>query len=128
VSGGARKRRDVRGDERPWGETTCGYGKHEPDCIAPATRHFVWLDNMYTTMACDEHAEWLRDHSAHEWDEHAFGGDCGMPGALWHFAYEDEDEGYCVFPAPDDASLLTEEPEPALAAALAADRDAAGGE
>lgn len=37
-------KREVRGDPRPWGETTCGYGKTTPQCDAPATRHFAWLE------------------------------------------------------------------------------------
>jgi hypothetical protein len=47
------------------------------------------------------------------YEEHAFEGDCGMPGTWWHHPYEDEPEGYCFFPALDDASLLAEEPMPA---------------
>ncbi len=109
-------RREVRGDPRPWGETTCGYGKTVPQCDAPATRHFAWLDTMVIAGACDEHATFLRETSLVEMEEHTFGGDCGMPGALWHHPYEDEPEGYCVFPAPDDAALLVEEFEPTWAA------------
>lgn len=104
-------------DRLTWGETNCGYGRTaEVGCTEPATRHFMWLDDNSTAAACDEHAEFIRTTSSVEFDEHPHGGDCGMPGALWHFPYEDEPEGYCVFPAVDDASLLTEEPEPIVLA------------
>ena len=42
---------------------------------------------------------------------------CGMPGAMWRFPYEDEGEGYCYFPAVDDASLIVEETVPAMTTA-----------
>lgn len=32
---------------------------------------------------------------------------------MWHMPYEDEDEGYCFFPANDDASAM-EQAAPAL--------------
>lgn len=100
------------GDKRPWGETTCGYGLEKPECDRPATRHFKWVADNSTSAACDEHAAYIhsRNTTGIPFDEHAFGGDCGMPGVWWHYPYEDEDEGYCFFPSPDDASLLAEEP------------------
>lgn len=107
------KRKPLRlGDERPWGETTCGYGLTESECDKPATRHFLWLNDRAMSAACDEHAAFIhgRDTTATPFDEHAHGGDCGMPGSHWRFPYEDEDEGYCFFPSPGDASLLAEEP------------------
>lgn len=102
------------GDLRSWGETTCHFGLTKPECDAPATRHFMWLTDNATSAACDAHAAYIhaRDTSATPFDEHAHGPNCGMPGAHWRFPYTDEDEGYCFFPAPDDASLLAEEPVP----------------
>ena len=102
------------GDTRTWGETTCGFGLTVPECFEPATRHFMWLTDNSTSPACDEHAAYIhsRDTTATPFDEHTHGPDCGMPGALWRFAYEDQDEGYCFFPAVDDASLLAEESAP----------------
>lgn len=107
------------GVECSWGETTCQFGLTEPRCDKPATRHFMWLEGNATSAACDEHAAYIhsRDTSKVPYDEHAHGPDCGMPGSLWRFAYEDEDEGYCFFPPVDDASLLAEELEPAAATA-----------
>lgn len=67
---------------------------------------------METATACAEHASFLRETTAVEVEEHTFAGDCGMPGTLWHHPYEDEPEGYCVFPAPDDAAVVVEECEP----------------
>ena len=101
------------GTDRGWGERVCQYGLERPECNRPATRHFMWLTDNGTSVACDEHAAFIhsRDTSSTPFDEHAFGPDCGMPGSLWHFAYEDEPEGYCFFPTVDDASILTEEPE-----------------
>lgn len=104
------RRHEIRGIPRPWGETTCGYGKYVPECTASATRHFMWLDTGAIAGACDEHAVFVRERSIVPVEEHAFAADCGMPGALWHHPYEDEPEGYCVFPAPDDVSALVEEP------------------
>lgn len=105
------------GKERSWGETTCQFGVDAPECDAPATRHFMWLmDGGSTSAACDDHAAYIhsRDTSDNPFDEHAHGHDCGMPGSMWRFPYEDEDEGYCFIPAPDDASLLAEELEPSV--------------
>ena len=100
------------GDPRTWGETTCGFGLTLPQCHQPATRHFMWLTDKHTSAACDEHAAYIhsRDTSATPFDEHAHGPDCGMPGSMWRFPYEDQDEGYCYFPTVDDASLVAEEP------------------
>ena len=94
------------GSERSWGETTCHFGVAEPMCTAPATRHFMWLMDNSTSAACNEHAAYIhsRDTSATPFDEHAHGPNCGMPGTMWRFPYEDEDEGYCFFEAPDDTS------------------------
>jgi hypothetical protein len=113
------ERREIRFRDRlAWGETTCGYGPAaDPWCSAEATRHFMWLDDASCAMACDEHAQWIRNHSAVDADEHAMGPECGMPGAIWQFGFEEGEESWCIFPAVDDASLLTEEPVPALAAA-----------
>lgn len=102
-------RRDVRSFPAPVGEGLCLYGKSKSECSKLATRHFMWLDTKHITNACDEHAEWLRTHSINEMEEHRFGDDCGMPGALWHHPYEDEEDGYCFFPMVDDASILSEE-------------------
>lgn len=104
------------GDARAWGETTCGYGLTIPECDKPATRHFMWMTDNSTSPACDEHAAYIhsRDTAATPFDEHTHGPNCGMPGTLWRFAYEDQEEGYCFFPTIDDASLLAEEPVPAL--------------
>ncbi len=101
-------RREVRTIPRPWGETTCAYGKVSSECDLSATRHFMWLDDYHVTGACDKHADFLRSTSIIEMEEHTFGANCSMPGALWQHPYEDETEGYCVFPAPDDASVLIE--------------------
>jgi hypothetical protein len=103
------------GDKRTWGETTCQFGLTVPECHEPATRHFMWLNDKSTSAACDEHAAHIhsRDTSQEPFDEHAHGPDCGMPGALWHHPYEDEADGYCFFPAVDDASLLAEAHAPA---------------
>jgi hypothetical protein len=110
------ERKPIRlGPERSWGDTTCGYGLGEPECGKPATRHIMWLNDFALSAACDEHIKVIhsRDTSAMPYEEHAFEGDCGMPGTWWHHPYEDEPEGYCFFPALDDASLLAEEPMPA---------------
>jgi hypothetical protein len=101
-------RRDLRGDDRPWGETTCAYGLTEPECTDAATRHFLWLVDLSISAACDKHAQFIRDNSSIAYEEHTFGGDCGMPGAIWQHPFINDDEGYCAFPAPDDASLLAE--------------------
>jgi len=105
------------GGERSWGETTCQFGLNEPQCHEPATRHFMWLEDNGTSAACDIHAAYIhsRDTTAHPFDEHAHGPNCGMPGSMWQFPYEDQDEGYCFFPSLDDASLLVEESIPLLA-------------
>lgn len=107
------------GGPRTWGETTCQFGLTRPECDAPATRHFMWLADNSTSASCDVHAAYIhsRDTTATPFDEHAHGPNCGMPGSMWRFPYEDEAEGYCFFPAPDDASLLAEEPLPAKASA-----------
>ncbi len=100
------------GDQRTWGETTCQFGLTLPQCHEPATRHFMWLMDNSTSGACDEHAAYIhaKDTTQTPYDEHTHGPECGMPGAMWRFPYEDQDEGYCFFPAVDDASLLAEEP------------------
>lgn len=105
------------GDERTWGETTCSYGLTESECDQPATRHLLWLEDMHTSNTCDEHMAFIesRDTSATPYEAHAFGANCGMPGTLWHHPYENEDEGYCLFPAVDDLGLVVEEIEPSEA-------------
>ena len=102
------------GDLRSWGETTCQFGLERPACDRAATRHFMWLTDSSTSAACDEHAAYIhsRDTTETPFDEHAHGPNCGMPGSMWRFPYEDQTEGYCFFPAPDDLSLLAEEIEP----------------
>lgn len=103
------------GDERPWGETICGYGLDRPECDQPAAWHVLWLKDNWTSTTCDEHLAFIRsrDTSDTPYEIHSFGPNCGMPGTLWHHPYEDEEEGYCLFPAVDDASLLAEEDVPA---------------
>lgn len=119
---GATEREPLRlGDMRTWGETTCQFGLTTPRCDRPATRHFMWLTDNHTSGACNEHAAYIhsRDTSATPFDEHTHGPDCGMPGSMWRFPYEDEDEGYCYFPAVDDASLVAEESLPAATSGAA---------
>lgn len=103
------------GEGRPWGETTCGFGLERPECDRPATWHVLWLVENWTSNTCDEHLAYIRnrDTSSTPYEVHTFGANCGMPGTLWHHPYEDEEEGYCLFPAVDDASLLAEEDVPA---------------
>lgn len=103
------------GEERPWGETTCGFGLERPSCDQPATWHVMWLVDNWTSNTCDEHMAYIRsrDTSSTPYEVHTFGPNCGMPGTLWHHPYDDEEEGYCLFPAVDDASLLAEEDVPA---------------
>lgn len=96
-----------------WGETTCGFGVDTPACDRPATTHIMWLPSRATSSACDEHMAWLATRECPEHETHPIGDDCNMPGSLWHHPYEDEEHGYCLFPAPDDASALAEQPEPA---------------
>lgn len=103
------------GSERPWGETVCGFGLERNECAQPATVHVCWLESMHTSTTCDEHMDYIRETATIPYETHTFAGDCGMPGTLWHHPYEDEDEGYCLFPAVDDAALLVEEVEPAHA-------------
>jgi hypothetical protein len=100
----------VLGTQRSWGETTCHFGVDKPACTATATRHFMWLTDNSTSAACDEHAAYIhsRDTSATPFDEHAHGPNCGMPGAMWRFPYEDQDEGYCFVEAPDDLSAMAD--------------------
>lgn len=104
------------GTKERWGDPICGYGLDGDDqCTKVATIHVGWLIEPFATSAtCDEHLHFIRNRATHAFETHAMGGDCGMPGALWHHPYEDEDEdeGYCLFPAPDDASLLAEQSEP----------------
>lgn len=111
-----------------WGETTCGFGVDVPACAAAATTHVMWLESSATSATCPEHLAYIEANSPLAFETHAHGPNCGMPGSLWHHPYEDEDEGYCLFPAPDDASLLAEEPLPVGAstrpAAPAGDADA----
>lgn len=94
------------GADAPWGSTTCAFGLDKPRCDAQATRHFLWLEDLTMSNSCDIHATYIhsRDTSKTPFDEHAFGPNCCMPGAMWHHPYEDEKEGYCFFPAPDDIS------------------------
>lgn len=101
------------GEITRWGETTCGFGVDLPMCDKPATVHVMWLESSATSSTCDEHMAFIAKSATFDYETHTFGGDCGMPGSLWHHPYEDEDEGYCHFPAPDDASLVIEEIEPA---------------
>lgn len=75
----------------------------------------MWLDTHAVSGTCGEHLVFIAACAQIPYETHPFGGDCSMPGALWHHPYEDEDEGYCFFPALDDASLLTEEPMPIYA-------------
>lgn len=107
------------GTEELWGDTTCGYGLDgDPKCTKPATVHVGWLNEPFRVSAtCDEHLAFIEANAREPYETHTFGGDCSMPGALWHFPYDDEEEGYCIFPAMDDASLLVEESEPARLAA-----------
>ncbi len=102
------RRREVRKAPRSWGETTCGYGIDSSECKLPAVRHFMWMDHFHTAEACEKHVDFLRSTSIVEMEEHTFGSDCSMPGSLWHHPYEDETEGYCIFPALDNASVLVE--------------------
>lgn len=95
------------------GETTCGFGVDRRDCDKPAVWHLLWLDSNHTSMTCAEHLDYINSRSHPDYDIHTFGSDCGMPGAMWHMPYEDEDEGYCFFPANDDASAM-EQAAPAL--------------
>lgn len=98
-----------------WGATDCGYGLNGHDeCREPATVHVMFLSDLQTTVACEEHMGFIEANADRDFETHSFGANCGMPGALWHHPYEDEGEGYCLFPFLDDASLLMEEPAPAL--------------
>ena len=98
------------GSKVRWGETTCGFGIDQPACTKAATIHVLWLRDLATSSTCDEHLAFIKKSADLAHETHTFGPECGMPGALWHHPYEDEEEGYCLFPAPDDASLLAEEP------------------
>lgn len=95
-----------------WGSTTCGFGVDIPACDAPATKHVMWLESMAVSVTCDEHMAFIAENADLAYEVHTFGPDCSMPGALWHHPYEDEEEGWCMFGAPDDASLAVEEIEP----------------
>lgn len=99
------------GTKPRWGATTCGFGVDRNDCSQPATTHVMWLDTAATSSTCDEHLGYIRDNADLPYETHTFGGDCGMPGSLWHHPYEDEDEGYCIFPAVDDLAHVVAEPE-----------------
>ncbi|WP_293785014.1 hypothetical protein [uncultured Aeromicrobium sp.] len=98
------------GKNARWGDATCMFGVDAPACDRPATTHILWFPELHTSATCDEHLAWLDTRECPEYETHPHGGDCGMPGSLWHHPYEDEEHGYCVFPAPDDASFLAEEP------------------
>lgn len=98
------------GKKAVWGTTTCGFGVDVPACSKPATVHVMWLESLATSPTCDEHLAFIEANATLDYETHTHGPDCGMPGSLWHHPYEDEEEGYCHFPAPDDASLLAEEP------------------
>jgi len=103
------------GTERSWGETTCGYGLTEAECSKPAAWHLLWLAENFMSNTCDEHLAFIDSKPHPEYERHTFAGNCGMPGTLWHHPYEDEPEGYCLFPAVDDLSVLAEADEPVLA-------------
>lgn len=96
------------GTKARWGEATCGYGIDEHHCDKPAVWHLLWLDSNAVSNTCEEHLAFIDSRPNPGYDRHAFGANCGMPGVLWHFPYEDEDEGYCLFPANDDASAMAE--------------------
>lgn len=97
------------GAERAWGETTCSYGLTEDaECSKPAVWHLMWLESIHTSNTCDEHLAYIDSKPHPEYERHTFAGNCGMPGTLWHHPYEDEPEGYCLFPAVDDLSVLAE--------------------
>ena len=98
------------GTSRPWGKTDCGYGVERDECLKPATTHVLWFASNATSTTCDEHLTFIRTSATEDYETHTFLGDCGMPGTYWHHPYADEDEGYCLFPAVDDAQLFAEEP------------------
>lgn len=95
------------GRVRRGGETTCGFGVDRHDCANPAVWHLLFTDGSGTNcMTCAEHLDFINSRPRPGYDIHAFGPDCGMPGALWHYPYKDEPEGYCFFPANEDASAM----------------------
>lgn len=95
------------GRTRPLGSKTCGF-EGPGGCTSDATRHFMRIIDGVSLAACDDHSTYIRSKqdAFEQWDEHTFSPECGMPGTLWRFPYEDEEEGYCFFPAPDDASAV----------------------
>lgn len=107
------------GTVEQWGSQTCGYGLDpDPQCTKPATVHVMFFPGLMVSLTCDEHLAFIERNAGMEFETHTVGANCSMPGSLWHHPYEDEDEGYCLFPAPDDASLLIEEPVPAVVSVL----------
>lgn len=100
------------GAERSWGETRCQFGLERPECDQAATHHVMWLEDNHTSATCAEHLDFIRSRAQMPYEVHTHGPDCGMPGSLWHHPYEDEDQGYCLFPAPDDASVVAFESTP----------------
>ncbi|WP_032375998.1 hypothetical protein [Rhodococcoides fascians] len=94
------------GSKPRWGETTCGYGIDEPVCNKRAVWHLLWLESTFVSSTCDEHLAFVNSRPHPDYDIHTFSANCSMPGVLWHFPYEDEPEGYCLFPANDDASAM----------------------
>lgn len=111
------ERRPFRlGTVERWGDPVCGFGlEGDEQCSTRGTIHVGWLiEPLATSVTCDEHLAFIEANAPHAYETHAIGGDCAMPGALWHHPYEDEAEGYCIFPALDDASLLTDEVEPVV--------------
>jgi hypothetical protein len=105
------------GGDLGFGGTTCGYGVDTPACHKPAVWHLYWLESNSTSPTCDEHLAFINSRSHPDYDIHTHGPNCGMPGVHWQFPYEDQKEGYCFFPANDDASALMAE-EPITAEAL----------
>lgn len=94
------------GSRQRWGETNCGYGVDQPACENPAVWHLLWLDSNNVSATCEQHLAFINSRQHPEYDRHTFGPNCNMPGVLWQFPFEDENEGYCVFPANDDASAM----------------------
>ncbi len=94
------------GTKPRWGETTCGFGVDRPDCDKPAVWHLMWLDSGSVSAACEEHLAYIDSRQHPEYERHSFAPNCGMPGVWWQHPNEGEEEGYCFFPANDDASAM----------------------